>query len=245
MTDWDTDSGVAVVTATTRIRACARSLTLAVLMAIGTAVSSIGGYYDHIGAHPHITGTIAIPKATLAFGVISLALTILAQAAIKRPSKLTFGLTTILLGIGAAAIGITAAIAVTEEANADERIKTNLREYIHLYKDGTLWSTEIDEIQQTYLCCGESNSSQYALLEKYQHGATPTSCCERPSPRCGQPPHGDRVFKTGCSAPLTKAVKEAINTCTITLTIQAAGVATTWLALMLYWTFAGPTNHIL
>ena len=205
---------------------------LSLLALLATTTGGIGSYFHTLGHYPQITGPIFIPSATIAMGVITLVLTVLAQMTINGKNKLHLGGMTIIIGFSTATIGITAAISLTEEYNVDERVSIKLKETMQGFTNGTDTTGQVDALQVAFQCCGAASYRDYSRLPHFTTGRVPTSCCITQTADCGTPPLTGKTFAQGCAAPLSEALQTAINSCTITLALLGAAMGTLWTSMM-------------
>ena len=222
----------------TSIRQKIMSTLLSIMALVSTSTGGVGTYFHELGYYPHLTGPIFIPTATIALGVITLAIIGLTQAIISKPSRKMIGIATLIVGITAACTGITAAISLTEEYNADERIVMKLQVGIQSYTTGTDASNQIDNLQRAFECCGADSYRDYSTSDHYHSGKVPTSCCIKDEENCDAPPLEGKIFMSGCSEPLAKAIITATNSCTITLALLAGTLGLLWMVMMCGWTFS-------
>ncbi len=211
------------------------SLALGGLAILSSTVASIGGYYTSLSEFPDITGNVTIPPATAGWGTISLALTAMTQAVIKKPTRRVLGINILIIGIVAAGIGLTATVSATEEYNIDERIQANFHSTIGNYRTNSSSALQINQLQRSLACCGATDYKAYEAIPEFRHGSVPTSCCISPMHGCGEPPLGLKIHQNGCVEDLTKIVTTAFQHCTIVLSFLGASMAGLWFILMIYY----------
>ena len=208
-----------------------------------TSVGGLGTYYHTLTNYPHVTGPLFVPTAAIVLGIIAITMIALTQLAIKNPTRQRVGLLAIGMGLTAAALGITAAISLTEEYNIDERISSNLRGAIHSFKNGTDPTGQVDLLQEDFKCCGVESARDYEDVHRFSNGEVPESCCIDQFPSCGVPPTTGKIFEKGCGLLLTIAMQDATSKCTITLAILSAMMGTVWLLIMIKWSFTAENVH--
>ena len=235
---WSTEDQVESGGPCASFRKWVMSTLLSLMALISTSTGGIGTYFHELGRFPHITGPIFIPTATIALGVIALAIIGFTQMIIRKRNRRLLGMATMIIGLAAAATGIAAAISLSEEENVDERIITKLQKGIKAYTTGTEGSTQIDNLQMAFECCGADSYRDYTTSDHFNSGKVPNSCCITDTEDCGTPPLEGKIHMKGCSEALAEAVQTATSTCTITLALLTSALGTLWFTIMCGWTFS-------
>ena len=185
--------------------AIAAHVATAGLGVLGTAVSSIGGYYISSGTYPEITGAIDIPTITASWGGVLIASAGMCEGALRIPVRRTVLGAVLLLLTVMGGISVTTAIAAAEQHNMPLRVAANTRRiiqntgnmgYLNIFKN-ILTDIAINPFrtrrvtlaaaEQEFSCCGGIGYTDYHDTARFRHGAVPTSCCRNEEPGCGQP----------------------------------------------------------
>ena len=208
------------------------SVVFGFLTTMGTTAASMGAYYATLTNYREITGTFLIPYATLVWSLIVIVVSVLAQIAMRQPSKGLLGATILLSGFTAAGIGLTTTAAISQESTFSEVVSANFRRAIMEFPNSTAL---VDQIQRDLECCGDTDHSTYATLDEFRHGAVPASCCIKATTSCG-PPLDHRIFLRGCVIPLARIMSTATSHCSICLGLVGAAMAVVWGTFMVYLT---------
>ena len=211
---------------------------------LGTTALGIGIYYGSLTNYRRITGTFAVPYTTLVWSIVTIGITIMAQVAMKRPSRGLLGMTILLTGLTAAGIGLTTAAHIIQQDTLDEVVATNMRTEI-LRANNTRGYTQLDDIQIALGCCGSSGFEVYATMDMYKHGSVPVSCCINQTYKtgCNQPPLEGKINTRGCEEPLLQIMLAATRHCIIALGLLGVAMTTVWTAFLVWFSLCMSTTQ--
>lgn len=198
----------------------------AVVGLMATGLISIGTYLqEHYTATPHLTGSMRAPAATIGWGVIMTTAAPTLQMIARSPKKKNVATATTILGIITLGMALTTIGITTATGATAPTVEANLRQYMAKYGDQENIDAEIDNIQESYHCCGTDNPLIYQEADSFLHGRVPASCCRHKLADCGLPPVGNTIYPEGCSSKLADSTIEAL-----TITAMALAMATGTLA---------------
>ena len=143
----------------------------------------------------------------------------------------------ILMGLAAGGIGLTAAISAYVKYTLPERVAQNTKSLIINYKLNNTDTRQLDIIQRLFRCCGDTTYQTYSTTPLFSIGNVPDSCCKfgMEEPKCGNPPL-DNINKIACNDIVISIIGEAVNNCTIGLSLLATAKLFIWIILMIQWT---------
>ena len=205
----------------------------AAITTLGTTALGVGIYYGTLTNYRRITGTFAIPYTTGVWSMATILMTVLAQVAMKRPSRRLVGMTILLTGFTAAGIGLTTAAHFIQQDTLDEVVQANMQTEMSMANNTSGYS-ELDNIQMELGCCGSSGYEVYMTIDLFKHGSVPTSCCIEQINGCNQPPLEGKIYTTGCEEPLIQIMVAATRHCIIALGLLGIAMTTVWTAFLIW-----------
>lgn len=209
----------------------------AVLGTMATGLITLGTHYQETYTNaPNLTGTVRAPAATIGWGILMTTTAPALQLVARHQTKKNVARATAVLGVITAGMMLTTLGMITAAGSTELTIEANMARHMSTYGNNENIDTEIDEIQESYHCCGATDLMIYQEADNYLHGAVPASCCRNKITDCGTPPVGTNAYTEGCSTKVGVATKNAMITMAMalataggTLAVITIGLATNWL----------------